>query len=189
LLALVALCIVHRFEPSWLAGNIVDFARQKQTSAERISRLATACIDAFEQAVALATRRGRPPRDSDKDARDAELEQTRELLAVATHLLSLVPPRLRPFRDAVVGAWQRLRENACMTQQRFCKAIALPQRTLREWMRSQTSRKKRPPHGRYRRDIPLENVERAEDGSASTSHYQGHNMARTQRTWKRSAFR
>lgn len=168
LLALVALCIIHRFEPSWLAGSIVDFARQKQTSAERISRLATACIDAFERAVAQASRRGRPPRESGKDARDAELELTRELLAVATHLLSLVPRRLRPFRDASVGAWERLRANASVTQKRFCEAIALPQRTLREWMRSPKSIKKTTPHERCRSDIPLENIGCAEDGSGLT---------------------
>lgn len=147
LLALVALCIVHRFDPSWLAVGVGEAARQTQQSPERLSRLATACLGAFEQALALFTRRGRPPRHVEHDARDTELHLTRELLATATHILSLLPPRLRLARDAVVGAWQRLRTMAGMTQQRFCAALGVPERTLRDWMRRPQSARPKHPSG------------------------------------------
>jgi transposase InsO family protein len=132
LLALVALGIVHRLRPAWLAVDLKGAARQEDVRAERLSRLVTAAIAPFEAALAALTRRGRPPRRRDDDDREAELSLTRELLAVATTLLAHAKIERAKVRALVVGAWQRL---ACrVTQQRFCDALALPPRTLRAWL-------------------------------------------------------
>jgi len=176
LLALVALCIVHRFEPSWLALGVGDAARQTKQSPERISRLATTCLTAFERALAAYTRRGRPPRNAEQDARDTEFCIMRELLATATQMLSLMPPRVRIARDVVIGAWQRLRTMAGMTQQRFCKALGVSERTLRDWMQKparrqpahtsppkQRKQKKRMRRGRFGFEVTLPGTQYAAD--------------------------
>jgi hypothetical protein len=134
LLALVALGIVSRLRPAWLAVDLKDAAQQQDVRAERLSRLVTGAIGAFEGALAVLTRRGRPPRRRDEDEAHAELALTRELLAVATARLARIGPRQRDDRDLLVGAWQRLAPLAGMTQQRFCAALALPDRTLRAWL-------------------------------------------------------
>jgi transposase InsO family protein len=145
LLALVALGIVCRLRPAWLAVELKDAARQEHVRAERLSRLVTGAIAAFESALAGLTRRGRPPRRRDDDDAHAELALTRELLAVATARLARAQPRRRDDRDLVVGAWQRLLPLAGMTQQRFCAALALPDRTLRAWLAQPASPPPSPP--------------------------------------------
>jgi transposase InsO family protein len=134
LLALVALGIVHRLRPAWLTVGLSDAARQERVSAQRLSRLVTAAIAGFEGVLAALTRRGRPPRCCDEADPHVELALARELLAVATALLTRGARARRDARDLVVGAWQRLSSRAGMTQQRFCDALALPSRTLRAWL-------------------------------------------------------
>jgi transposase InsO family protein len=134
LLALVALGIVHRLRPAWLTLGLSDAARQERVSAQRLSRLVTAAITGFEGVLAALTRRGRPPRDRDEADAHVELALTRELLAVATALLTRGARTRRDARDLVLGAWQRLSSRAGITQQRFCDALALPSRTLRAWL-------------------------------------------------------
>jgi transposase InsO family protein len=134
LLALVALGIVHRLRPAWLAVELKDAAHQQNVRAERLSRLVTAVIAGFESMLATLTRRGRPPRSHDEDDARPELALTRELLAVATALLARAAPRRSDGRALVVGAWLRLASQPGMTQRRFCDALALPDRTLRAWL-------------------------------------------------------
>jgi transposase InsO family protein len=134
LLALVALGVVSRLRPAWLAVELQDAARAEHVSDQRLSRLVTRAVVAFEASLAVLTRRGRPPRrDAEHDA-GAELALTRELLAVTTALLARIEVKRRDVRDLVVGAWMRLRSHAGMTQRRFCDALALPDRTLRAWL-------------------------------------------------------
>lgn len=145
MLALVALGIVHRLRPAWLAVELKDAAAGEKVSAERLSRLVTAAIAGFEGVLAALTRRGRPPRRRDEDDVQAELDLTRELLAVATALLARVTQRRRHARDLVVGAWQRLSSRAGMTQRRFCDALALSDRTLRAWLTQPAAAPASPP--------------------------------------------
>lgn len=134
MLALVALGVVSRLRREWLAVELQDAARAEQVSEQRLSRLVTRAVVAFEATLAVLTRRGRPPRrDAERDV-GAELALTRELLAVTTALLARIEVKRRDARDLVVGAWQRLRLQAGMTQRRFCEALALPDRTLRAWL-------------------------------------------------------
>jgi transposase InsO family protein len=169
----VALGLVHRFYPDWLAVDLKQAAREHGQSAERISRLTTRAIVAFEQALATLTRRGRPPRCREVDEATVELSLTRALLAVATAILAHVSLRGRAVRALVVGAWQRLAHEPGMTQARFCAALSLPARTLRHWLthapaaaaprlEQQASsppprrpRKRPPRRGRFRFDVML----------------------------------
>lgn len=134
LLALVALGIVSRLRPAWLAVELKDAAGRENVRAERLSRLVSGAIAVFEDALAVLTRRGRPPVAHDERDTGAELALTREMLSVATALLARAQLRRRDVRDLVVGAWRRLSSHAGMTQQRFCAALALPARTLRAWL-------------------------------------------------------
>jgi hypothetical protein len=134
LLALVALGIVRRLRPHWVAVDLGQAARDEGESPERISRLVTRAIDVFTQALDRLTQRGRPPRASTHDSTETELALTRELLAVTTALLGCVSLKGQQIRGHVVGAWQRLSRQAGMTQERFCRALALPPRTLRSWL-------------------------------------------------------
>jgi hypothetical protein len=146
LLALVALGIVHRLHPAWLAVRLSDAAHRENIAAERLSRLITAAIAGFETVLATLTRRGRPPRrrDEEQDGR-AELDLTRELLAVTTAMLARAQVRRRECRDLVVGAWRRLSQRAGMSQQRFCQALALSDRTLRAWLAHPAAAQPSPP--------------------------------------------
>lgn len=134
LLALVALGIVSRLRPAWISADLQDAARQEQVRPERLSRLITGAIAVFEPALALLTRRGRPPRTRKHDDAGAELDLTRELLAIATALLARAKLRRDDVRALVVGAWRRLAARTGMTERRFCEALALPPRTLRSWL-------------------------------------------------------
>jgi transposase InsO family protein len=132
LLALVALSIVHRFRPAWLAVSIAEAACDGGEHSERLSRLCSRALGPFQAALDALGRRGRPPKPV---TNDGELRLTRALLDVATRLLARVSLRRSVLRELVVGAWLRLRgEEPSLTQARFCEALALPDRTLRAWL-------------------------------------------------------
>lgn len=135
LLALVALGLVHRLEPHWLAIDLQKAARQNGHSPERLSRLVTRAIAGFEAVLATLTQRGRPPRRRDTDDTQMELALTRALLAVCTSILAHVSLRSHVVRELIIGAWQRLSRQSGMTQARFCAALSLPARTLRAWIK------------------------------------------------------
>jgi len=135
LLALVALCIVKRLKPAWTVIEIQDAAAELSLSAERVSRIATRAVALFEPIVASLTRRGRPPQDSPSDDVEGQLALTRALLAVATSLLGEARIRGKTLRALVVGAWLRLHAEHAITQARFCNALAVPERTLRDWLK------------------------------------------------------
>lgn len=145
LLALVALGIVCRLRPAWIAIDLKGAAHEQGVRVERLSRLITGAIATFEGALAVLTRRGRPPKRRHEDDAATELALTRELLGVATARLARVQPRRRDDRDLVVGAWQRLAPLRGMTQQRFCVALALPDRTLRAWIAQPAASPSPPP--------------------------------------------
>jgi len=137
LLCLVALGIIARLRPAWLAVDVGQAARAEEESPERVSRLVSRALALFEKALATLTRRGRPPRAREADARDAELALTRELLAVASSVLATLSKRGLVARDRIVGAWRRLEASPGMTQARFCDALGLSVRTLRSWLTTQ----------------------------------------------------
>lgn len=133
LVALVALAVVHRLRPAWVAVSTAEVARAEGEKPERISRLCSLVLGPFGALVDGLVRRGRPPRATPSDAGDLLL--TRALLGVTTALLARVSLSRPGLRDLIVGAWLRLRNEApAPTQQRFCEALALPERTLRAWL-------------------------------------------------------
>jgi len=136
LLALIALGVVARFRRRWLAVDLQSACAEEGVGPERLSRLVGAAIERFEAAVAVLTRRGRPPRQHDQGQLGAELAIITALLEVATALLGQLKLRRKLVGELVVGAWQRLRAVPGITQKRFCAALSIPERTLRQWQRS-----------------------------------------------------
>lgn len=132
LLALVALGIVSRLKPGWIAVELKTAAAEQNVRPERLSRLVSRAIALFEPIVAQLTRRGRPP--GERDEHDTELAVTRALLEVTTELLSRLTLRGRRLRELVVGAYERLRSQYGISQKRFCEALSLSERTLRHWL-------------------------------------------------------
>jgi hypothetical protein len=135
LLALVALGVVHRLQPDWLAIDLQHAARQHGQSPERLSRLITRAIAGFEALLGTLTQRGRPPRRRDADDTQVALALTQALLALCTAILAHVSLRSHVVRQLIVGAWQRMEHEPGMTQARFCAALSLPARTLRAWLK------------------------------------------------------
>jgi transposase InsO family protein len=119
-----------------VAVTIVAAARENDQSAERVSRLCSRAIPAFETTLRSLTRIGRPGRsDSDRQQSEQDLAIVRSLLAVATAILRHVPLRSRAVRSLLLGAWLRLAaEHGSLTQERFCQSLALSPRTLRSWL-------------------------------------------------------
>lgn len=135
LLALVALCIVQRLRPTWVAVSVVEAARSVRENPERASRLCSRAIGLFQATVDTLCRRGRPARPTSHETNSGELELSRALLGVTTTLLGHVKLRRPALRELVVGAWLRLQsEVPALTQARFCEALSLSDRTLRHWL-------------------------------------------------------
>ncbi len=133
LLTILCVALVHRDRPDWLAIGVGDAARAAALSPERVSRLASRVARPFADVVDTFTRRGRPTRIDDPVR--AELVTLRALLAVATAALALVPLRRPAVGALLVGAWLRLStELPSLTKSAFCKALSLPERTLRHWL-------------------------------------------------------
>jgi hypothetical protein len=133
LLTILCVALVHRERPDWLAVSVGDAARAAALSPERVSRLASRVLRPFADIVRAYTRRGRPARVEDPVG--AELVTLRALLAVASAALALVPRHRPAARALLVGAWHRVSaELPSLTQKAFCKALSLPQRTLRHWL-------------------------------------------------------
>jgi hypothetical protein len=136
LLALVALGLVYRLHPDWLAVNLQQASRQHGESPERVCRLVTRAIAGFEAVLVALTRRGRPPRQREADQMQTELVLGRALLTVTTAIVAQASLRGHALRELIVGAWQRLAKEPGMTQARFCAALSLPARTLRSWLKT-----------------------------------------------------
>ncbi|MGO9838676.1 MAG: hypothetical protein ACLP1X_31240, partial [Polyangiaceae bacterium] len=133
LLTILCVALVHRDRPDWLAIGVGDAARAAALSPERVSRLASRVARPFADVVDTFIRRGRPTRIEDPVR--AELVTLRALLAVATAALALVPLRRPAVGALLVGAWLRLStELPSLTKSAFCKALSLPERTLRHWL-------------------------------------------------------
>lgn len=127
-LALLAALIVRQRDPSWLAAPVSHLASPEAPSPERLSRLKARLLPEFEALLEDAMKRGRPPRE----------ERTCDENRLLRELVALVP---REFwqslrgerRMALVGAQERLREEAGITQAQFCTMLDIPERTLRSW--------------------------------------------------------
>jgi hypothetical protein len=133
LLTILCVALVHRDRPDWLAIGVGEAARTAALSPERVSRLASRVARPFADIVDTFTRRGRPARID--DPLRAELVTLRALLTVATAALALVPPRRPSVGALLVGAWLRLStELPALTKSAFCKALSVPERTLRHWL-------------------------------------------------------
>jgi hypothetical protein len=134
LLALIALGIVSRFRPAWLAVELKSAAAEHDVRPERLSRLVSRAIAIFEPLARKLTRRGRPPRQGADSEALIELTITRALLQTATDVLACCSLRGRRVRELLVGAYQRLGSQHPISQKRFCEALSLPTRTLRHWL-------------------------------------------------------
>jgi transposase InsO family protein len=91
-------------------------------------------LEPFAELVGELTQRGRPARDAKHEQLAAEVDVMRELLDVVTNLLKCANVESGKIRDQVIGAWNRLSQRGTITQERFCEAIALSTRTLRDWL-------------------------------------------------------
>src|SRR5512138_1486800 len=132
LFAVVAIALLHRIRPDWLAIGVTEAARAEGLNPERISRLASRVQGLWQAILETHSHRGRP---TSQPTGDDELGMLRALLAVATPLLAQVNFKKPALRALVVGAWLRLRtESPQLTQERFCETLALPTRTLRSWL-------------------------------------------------------
>ncbi len=140
LIALICLAIVRRYRPGWTTVSVTEAAAAKDQRAERISRLASRALAALHRAVAAFTRLGRPPADRAAQADAIERPVLGALLALATSLLRHVRLCGPAVRAIVVGAFVRLRaEHPSLTQKRFCEALALSERTFRDWTKRERS--------------------------------------------------
>ena len=131
MLALTAASIVGAFDHHWLARPVVELAGEHEVSAERISRLRARLQIDFEEDIAAATRRGRPPIAEPEVVRDPVTE---ELLAIAASVIAEVRIPRRTAERLVAGA-QRLHDQHGLTQQDFCVRLGIHDRTLRSWKR------------------------------------------------------
>jgi len=132
LFAVVAVAVLHRVRPGWLAIGVTEASQAEGFNPERISRLASRVQGVWQATLQAHSRRGRPPHQPDQHD---ELGLLRALLAVATTLLAQINFRRPALRALAVGAWLRLRnELPQLTQERFCETLALPTRTLRSWL-------------------------------------------------------
>ncbi|MCP4205046.1 MAG: transposase family protein [bacterium] len=123
-----------------------EAARAEGVNAERVSRLASRALGACESVVERLTRKGRPPASEDsEDSEENELALTRVLLGVATSILQHVKLRKDAIRCVIVGSYLHLREtHPQLTQKRFCQTLAVPERTLRSWLKNKPSDDCRP---------------------------------------------
>ncbi|MCG8418469.1 MAG: hypothetical protein MJE77_11055, partial [Proteobacteria bacterium] len=138
---LICLSIVRRARPDWVAVSMREAARAEGVNAERVSRLTTRVLAGFEALVSGLTRMGRPRKDAtstcgDNATANSELALTCGLMDVAASILRNVSLRKDAIRALIVGAYLRLRqEHPQLTQKRFCEALAVPERTLRTWLK------------------------------------------------------
>jgi hypothetical protein len=134
LLALIALGLVFRFKPAWVAVDLGTAAAEAGVRPQRLSRLVTRVIDPFEAVVARLTRRGRPGREDGPEAISTELALTQELLGVSASILRDLSPRGTAVRERLIGAFERLQQRYPLTQQRFCETLGIAPRTFRHWL-------------------------------------------------------
>jgi transposase InsO family protein len=143
LLALICLCLIRRLRPGWVAISVQEAARAERVNAERVSRLASRALGACEAVVSRLTRKGRPP--ANPDTLDNECALLRALLGAATSILQHVKLRKDALRTLVVGSYLHLRDiHPGLTQKVFCQALAVPERTLRSWLKNQPVNESRP---------------------------------------------
>lgn len=114
--------------------SVKDAARAVGVNPERVCRATSRVLEPFDELVGELTQRGRPARNAQQEQLQAEVDILRALLDVTTNLLKCANVQSGEFRDQVIGAWNRLRQLGTITQERFCEAIALPTRTLRDWL-------------------------------------------------------
>ena len=129
LLALTAASILAAFDHRLLARPVVQIAAEQDVSAERVSRLRARLQPGFEEDIAAATRRGRPPAIPPDVVHDPVTEA---LLAIAASVISLVRVPRRAAERIVAGA-QRLHDQHGLTQQDFCARLGVSDRTFRYW--------------------------------------------------------
>lgn len=130
-LALVAAGIAGAFDHRWLARPVVALAAEHGVSAERASRLRARLQPGFEEDVATATRRGRPPAAAPQVLPDPVTE---DLLCLAASVLAEVRIPRRAAERLVASA-QRLHDQHGLTQHDFCARLGIPDRTFRSWKR------------------------------------------------------
>jgi hypothetical protein len=134
LFVVVAVALIHRLRPHWLAIGVTEAAQAECLNPERISRLATRVMGLWQAILDPLSHQGRPTRKPDPSD---EVGLLRSLLTIATTLLGQVNLGRPALRALVVGAWLRLRTEAPqLSQEQFCETLALPTRTLRSWLQN-----------------------------------------------------
>jgi hypothetical protein len=135
LLVLVCASVVAEHDPSWLTRPVAAQAAALGVRAERVSRLKAQLRRPFAEALAVATRRGRPAKAPPATAETPRASRAAALLLVATALLakSRVPVRRREVQDELVCAFDRVHADYGVTPAEFCAALSLAERTFRSW--------------------------------------------------------
>jgi hypothetical protein len=135
LLVLVCASVVAKHDPTWLARPVAANAATLGVRPERVSRLKAQLRGPFAEALAVATRRGRPAKAPPTTAETPRASRAAALLLVATALLarSRVPVRRREVQDELVCAFDRVHADYGATQAEFCAALSLSERTFRSW--------------------------------------------------------
>jgi transposase InsO family protein len=134
LFALLCASIVAAYNRDWLARPVVQLIPADGPRPERLSRLKALLLARLEALVGAAARRGRPP--APRPAADTvRATVLAALLAVATKVLAAtrVPHHRRDLQDHLVVAYDRLHAEHGITQIDFCAALAIPERTFRDW--------------------------------------------------------
>ncbi|MBW2736028.1 MAG: hypothetical protein JRH20_26885 [Deltaproteobacteria bacterium] len=182
IVALVALGLVIRFEPSWASIELQQAAKKCDINPQALSRLVTRAIGGFGALLKGWTRRGRPPANCKADELRLELERANALLRVTTSLLATVQLGRGQMREQIVGAYDRLHNDLGMSQKRFCEALFLPVRTLRSWLakargqypptppppKPKPKPKRDPRRGRFGFDVVLPDTMKAADTTSIT---------------------
>ena len=134
LFVVVAVALIHRVRPHWLAVGVTDAAKAESLNPERVSRLATRVAGLWQTILDTHSHQGRPTRKPDPGD---EVGLLRALLSMTTTLLGQVNLGQPALRALVVGAWLRLRaETPQPSQEQFCETLALSTRTLRSWLQN-----------------------------------------------------
>lgn len=137
LLALVAASILADHAPAWLTDPVGPLAEAVGVSPSQVSRLKARILPAWNEAMARATRRGRPPA---ADARELEVLGNRialleGLLALAASALAELGLRGRTIQDRLVAGFEKLSQGTALSLAAFARALGIPERTFREWVR------------------------------------------------------
>lgn len=130
--AAVCLSIAASYNRRSISAPVSSFLPE-DLSPEHLSRIKAAVLPAIEEAVARATRRGRPPREVSESEHVSSTASLEALLEVAASILAELPVRERILQDRLVETAERLRREHGISFKTFALKLGIPGRTLRYW--------------------------------------------------------